>query len=618
MAADTIKDYLVGLGFSVDEKTYNAFTKKLNESAKEVEKAVGKTTLTYLKAGSVVISMLAGIVSATAAVIDKTAQADLQYKKLGLRMFMNNELAKQFKISTDALGESLDDIAWMPELRERYFALMKQSGEMKTPHDADEQLKHIRDIRFEFTRMKIEANYAMQWISYYLIKNLREPLNLLQNSLKNFNSWITSNMPNWTGKLSAFLTIVFKLAISAARAVFDLGRAIRELWDRLHPAGQAASLAAGFFALGAVPVIGPFLQACIVAGGVISSVLLLIDDFYGYLEGKKSSKTMAPVWKMLLGLFKDISSIIREINKLFNFDNNFFKTSDRFERFVNNIKLAANILTGTGSVLTIVFKLLIGLVDTLAYLLEGKLGKAKDRFKEVIQDAKDGWKDLKETAKDGAGVNTFFNKVKEHESGGNYRIINRDSGAMGAYQIMPSNWRNWSKEAGLGPNAPTTAENQDIVARFKLQQYINKYGDERLAAVAWYKGEGTADSIRKGKPSYGGKPLDLNKKFGKYDSINDYVYAVTGQTFGTNGLDYLANGLYSYKSMYDQSLANQVTATNNNGMTIKTEIGDITVYVAKTNASTGDIYEAVVSGVNDATTNGKVVRQLRDATGMFK
>jgi hypothetical protein len=118
------------------------------------------------------------------------------------------------------------------------------------------------------------------------------------------------------------------------------------------------------------------------------------------------------------------------------------------------------------------------------------------------------------------GGNEFDNLVAAiggQESGGNYNAKNGRTGASGKYQIMPDNWPSWSREAGLPAGAAMTPENQEIVARFKLKQYYDKYG-ARGAAIAWYGGEGAL------KYSAGA----MNRKQGNGDepSINEYADSV--------------------------------------------------------------------------------------------
>lgn len=120
-----------------------------------------------------------------------------------------------------------------------------------------------------------------------------------------------------------------------------------------------------------------------------------------------------------------------------------------------------------------------------------------------------------------SGKEAFINAIAGQESGGNYNAENGDTGAYGKYQIMPSNWPSWAEEAGIGADAPRTPENQEIVARFKLGQYYDKYG-ARGAAIAWYGGEGALNYSEEA----------LNRKQGdngEYPSINEYADEVLGR-----------------------------------------------------------------------------------------
>lgn len=120
-----------------------------------------------------------------------------------------------------------------------------------------------------------------------------------------------------------------------------------------------------------------------------------------------------------------------------------------------------------------------------------------------------------------SGKEAFINAIAGQESGGNYNAENVDTGAYGKYQILPSNWPSWAEEAGIGADAPRTPENQEIVARFKLGQYYDKYG-ARGAAIAWYGGEGALNYSEEA----------LNRKQGdngEYPSINEYADEVLGR-----------------------------------------------------------------------------------------
>lgn len=114
----------------------------------------------------------------------------------------------------------------------------------------------------------------------------------------------------------------------------------------------------------------------------------------------------------------------------------------------------------------------------------------------------------------------FISAITGQESGGNYNARNSSSGAMGRYQIMPGNIngsrKGWDYEA-LGRDITpqqfmSNPKLQDAIARYKLQQYYNKWGP-RGAAVAWYAGPGAVGKA-------GGKSQ------GAYPTINAYANSI--------------------------------------------------------------------------------------------
>ena len=111
----------------------------------------------------------------------------------------------------------------------------------------------------------------------------------------------------------------------------------------------------------------------------------------------------------------------------------------------------------------------------------------------------------------------FINAIAGQESGGDYNAVNRRTGAAGKYQIMPENWPAWAEEAGIGSDAEMTPENQEIVARFKLGQYYDKYG-ARDAAIAWYAGEDAT--------TWSDEALNRKQGNGNEPSINEYADSV--------------------------------------------------------------------------------------------
>lgn len=79
--------------------------------------------------------------------------------------------------------------------------------------------------------------------------------------------------------------------------------------------------------------------------------------------------------------------------------------------------------------------------------------------------------------------------IKQQESGGDYNVVNPDSGAFGAYQFMPDTYDYAAKEAGFDPS-DRSPQAQDAAARFLMTEYMNQFNDPELAARAWYGGPG--------------------------------------------------------------------------------------------------------------------------------
>ncbi|MFA5431183.1 MAG: transglycosylase SLT domain-containing protein, partial [Candidatus Omnitrophota bacterium] len=119
--------------------------------------------------------------------------------------------------------------------------------------------------------------------------------------------------------------------------------------------------------------------------------------------------------------------------------------------------------------------------------------------------------------------------IAKVESGGDYTAQHAKTGAYGKYQIMPSNWGPWAKEAGLEADAPMTPENQETVANFKWNQYMERFGDDQLAATAWFAGPGTAQRLMNGDMTV------LEKKDANGTTVAQYIQKTTGREFGIEG-----------------------------------------------------------------------------------
>lgn len=490
---NVIKSYLVALGFQVDSATYNKAKRTLDSFENQIKSTASFASTNFPVAASAMVAAIASITVATAKLLDQAAQSDLGFQKFALRMYMSADAARSFKIVTDSMGESLHDIAWIPELTEHYQKLMAEAKQMESAiggTDAKTQLRYLRDIRFEFTRLKVEAAYGMQHIAYYLFKYLGSPIASVKFSLKDINDWLQRRMPEWTSAVARFLAYLYNAGSSVVRLFGDFVDIMRRAYDSLPEIGKGLTILGGVIA--SVFLAGPVGRAILILSGLV----LLIDDFYSYIDGRKSNPQLAPIWDKLL------------------------QVSYSIERHIVGAAYAAAELTE--NVGKHGFN---GIFDPKRW--QGSLG----RLREAMRD----WeKDNPAPVKGGEGNNVgrvpFTNLpglggIVGLESGGNPNAVHPVTGAFGISQIKPSNWSLWAMESGLGGGARPTRENQEFVTKFKWSQYLDKYKDTRLAAAAWFGGEGAADALMRGDMSPL-KRVDANKL-----TIGDYITRTQGMPF---------------------------------------------------------------------------------------
>ena len=96
-------------------------------------------------------------------------------------------------------------------------------------------------------------------------------------------------------------------------------------------------------------------------------------------------------------------------------------------------------------------------------------------------------------AVDPPNLDRFMEALGAVESHGRYDAVNSTSGALGKYQIMPSNWNVWSSTYLGDANAAPTPENQDAVVRGKLVALYGWLGSWGAVAHWWLTGDGDAN-----------------------------------------------------------------------------------------------------------------------------
>lgn len=210
-----IAEYLVRLGFEVDKNEL----KKFNDSFKETEKAAAAAkkgledfVITTVKWQAALTTAFIGVGIGIAKLIDDVAQQDQSFRLFGLRMNMTKEHARSLKTAMDALGASLEEIAWDPELHGRLLQSIEDQKQLDKALGAnfDQQMREVRDVRWELSRMGIE----LQRISWRVVSDLLNTFGTsfdgLLQKLRDFNAWVIQHVPEISEFFVKYLVPILK------------------------------------------------------------------------------------------------------------------------------------------------------------------------------------------------------------------------------------------------------------------------------------------------------------------------------------------------------------------------------------------------------------------------
>ena len=283
MNGEILQEYLVSLGVETDKAGFAEMQRTLGQATNVVQRATAAWAANFAKAAGIIAGAIGGVTSAVGGLMNAAANEDLAMQKLGNRMLITAEQARTMKKATDALGESVQDIILTPELTAAFRQLTAEGRQMAIGGDYKEIAKDFRDLTFEIVRLKQEASYAMTWVGYYLMKYLQKPLAEIRTRFKNFNDTFIKNISVWTEKIARGMVYIVNIGRHFLDFIFKVGEAVWNVWDSF-PKGVKIALGA-FTALWAVLRMNPLVRTITLIGGL----MLLIDDYFGYMEGKDAA-----------------------------------------------------------------------------------------------------------------------------------------------------------------------------------------------------------------------------------------------------------------------------------------------------------------------------------------
>lgn len=301
--SNILEEYLVRIGAEVDKDAFAGAAQAISN----LSGMLGKLGA-ILKYGGIVV----GLAKVTESVIDNikaVASADLEYQKLAQSMWVTKDTAKTLSVVLKTMGASQEDVAWVPELREQFFRLRQEMAELSTPADADGQLAWIREIGYDVQSLQLKLKMFKEWVVYYLIKELQPYIKEFQEFIRWLNDKFGKNLPALARKVASVLASVVRVAMSLVKALKWLFEGTYNFIDALP--SKTKALVAVFAVVGAAIMAGPFGLMMMAIG----TALIMLEDFFGYLEGRESSNTLKPLWKWLTDENNPLHRIITKIGE---------------------------------------------------------------------------------------------------------------------------------------------------------------------------------------------------------------------------------------------------------------------------------------------------------------
>jgi len=316
---NVLEEYLVKLGIQFDTNALKKAKGSVDDFKKKLEGMISKNV--YATATTTFVGAIGAITIEITKMVNQVAKADMQYQLLAQRMFMSVQATKAFTLASETMGNSLQEIAWNVELRERYFDLVDMVNKLEVPQESRDMLKQVRGIGHEFDRLKLAGKLSLEWLAVHILNLNKGGVAELKSQLRSFTETIFEKIPIWTKQLAEFLDVPIKLALTVIRFLGDVKDVavpvlstiwnwLIKIWDMMSPWSKQLVILSGLLIAVFSPVLGPIAAVTV----ALTAFFLLLEDFYAYCDGRKSSELLEPFWEfaefLKFTLQKTILSVI--------------------------------------------------------------------------------------------------------------------------------------------------------------------------------------------------------------------------------------------------------------------------------------------------------------------
>lgn len=249
-AGPSIQEYLVKLGVQLDESNLN--------------KLMG-----FLKSGKVQAAALSAALVAAGTVIYKfiksTTEMEFSLAQLAKKQKKTVETTRAQQNALKAMNKTAQEVSKDPSLKKIYTDLVKINKEMALP-DTGKVLGTVRALQREFYALRSTVQYGLQWINYYLLQQLQEPIERIAGYIKKAREWLRINLKQGARTIALYISTFAKGLIGIFEAAGRIADLVNRLPDSVRGIGTAII---GVFALIKSGPLGQILMVVEAVGGLI-------------------------------------------------------------------------------------------------------------------------------------------------------------------------------------------------------------------------------------------------------------------------------------------------------------------------------------------------------------
>lgn len=299
MDNDILKEYLVKIGVDIPMSEIQKFNKHMADFDKGVFGLIKRLNNLISGWRAVILSYTAAA-KKIASFTFEIARSDLEIQKWAKHMYLTNDSAKILSRTLDAMGlqfNDLQDVALNPELYNQYKELVRLGKQLAGGQEISSALRKVREVGFEFTKLRMTLSYLGERIAYYVSKVLDSPVGkAFVNGIKNFNSFVANNLDKIAKKIATILNVIITTAMRVGQLIKGWFELIRSgynwLESRLKGLGNVAVAIIGV--IGTALLLSPIGKLLL----MFQALMLVIDDYMVYKSG--SDKYAFP-WEKSFG-----------------------------------------------------------------------------------------------------------------------------------------------------------------------------------------------------------------------------------------------------------------------------------------------------------------------------